>query len=85
MMSAVLDGAVFPGTQGGPLEHVIAAKAVSFAEALDETFMKYFGDGFSMKSSRSMYSSREKGTLREPADGSSGLLMASISSIRPSG
>jgi glycine hydroxymethyltransferase len=29
MMSAVLDGAVFPGTQGGPLEHVIAAKAVA--------------------------------------------------------
>ncbi len=34
MMSAVLDGAVFPGTQGGPLEHVIAAKAVAFGEAL---------------------------------------------------
>jgi glycine hydroxymethyltransferase len=41
MMSAVLDGAVFPGTQGGPLEHVIAAKAVAFAEDLDESFMKY--------------------------------------------
>jgi glycine hydroxymethyltransferase len=41
MMSAVLDGAVFPGTQGGPLEHVIAAKAVAFGEALDESFMKY--------------------------------------------
>ena len=34
MMSSVLDGAVFPGTQGGPLEHVIAAKAVAFGEAL---------------------------------------------------
>ncbi|MBP9789122.1 MAG: serine hydroxymethyltransferase, partial [Bacteroidia bacterium] len=34
MMSAVLDGAVFPGTQGGPLEHVIAAKAVAFGEDL---------------------------------------------------
>ena len=34
MMSAVLDGAVFPGTQGGPLEHVIAAKAVAYAEAI---------------------------------------------------
>lgn len=33
MMSAVLDGAVFPGTQGGPLEHVIAAKAVAYGEA----------------------------------------------------
>ncbi len=41
MMSSVLDGAVFPGTQGGPLEHVIAAKAVSFGEALEESFLKY--------------------------------------------
>jgi len=41
MMSAVLDGAVFPGTQGGPLEHVIAAKAVSFGEALDPSFKVY--------------------------------------------
>jgi len=41
MMSQVLDAAVFPGTQGGPLEHVIGAKAISFAEALDESYMKY--------------------------------------------
>jgi glycine hydroxymethyltransferase len=41
MMSAVLDGAVFPGTQGGPLEHVIAAKAVAFGEALTENFTSY--------------------------------------------
>jgi glycine hydroxymethyltransferase len=41
MMSAVLDGAVFPGTQGGPLEHVIAAKAVAFGEALDPSFRTY--------------------------------------------
>jgi glycine hydroxymethyltransferase len=41
MMSAVLDGAVFPGTQGGPLEHVIAAKAVSFGEALTDDFKTY--------------------------------------------
>ena len=41
MMSAVLDGAVFPGTQGGPLEHVIAAKAVAFGEDLTEDYMKY--------------------------------------------
>lgn len=41
MMSAILDGAVFPGTQGGPLEHVIAAKAVAFGEALSEDYMKY--------------------------------------------
>lgn len=41
MMSAVLDGAVFPGTQGGPLEHVIAAKAVSFGEALSEEYFNY--------------------------------------------
>lgn len=40
-MSAVLDGAVFPGTQGGPLEHVIAAKAVAFGEALDPSFKVY--------------------------------------------
>jgi glycine hydroxymethyltransferase len=41
MMSALLDAAVFPGTQGGPLEHVIAAKAVAFGEALSDGFMKY--------------------------------------------
>jgi glycine hydroxymethyltransferase len=41
MMSAVLDSAVFPGTQGGPLEHVIAAKAVAFAEALEPDFSIY--------------------------------------------
>lgn len=41
MMSAILDSAVFPGTQGGPLEHVIAAKAVAFEEALSDSFLKY--------------------------------------------
>jgi len=41
MMSAILDSAVFPGTQGGPLEHVIAAKAVSFAEALSDDYLEY--------------------------------------------
>jgi glycine hydroxymethyltransferase len=41
MMSAILDGAVFPGTQGGPLEHVIAAKAVAFGEALQPEFKAY--------------------------------------------
>jgi glycine hydroxymethyltransferase len=41
MMSAVLDSAVFPGIQGGPLEHVIGAKAVAFAEAIDEKFEIY--------------------------------------------
>jgi glycine hydroxymethyltransferase len=41
MMSAILDGAVFPGTQGGPLEHVIAAKAVAFKEALSDEYMEY--------------------------------------------
>ncbi len=40
-LSAVLDGAVFPGTQGGPLEHVIAAKAVAFGEALQPDFITY--------------------------------------------
>lgn len=41
MMSAMLDSAVFPGMQGGPLEHIIAAKAVAFNEALDESFKTY--------------------------------------------
>jgi len=41
MMSAVIDSAVFPGTQGGPLEHVIAAKAVAFGEALHPSFKEY--------------------------------------------
>ncbi|MDX1653560.1 MAG: serine hydroxymethyltransferase [Brumimicrobium sp.] len=40
-MASLLDAAVFPGTQGGPLEHVIAAKAVAFGEALDEKFEDY--------------------------------------------
>lgn len=41
MMSAVLDGAVFPGNQGGPLEHIIAAKAVAFGECLTDEFFRY--------------------------------------------
>ena len=41
MMSQILDSAVFPGIQGGPLEHVIAAKAVAFGEALDPSFKEY--------------------------------------------
>ncbi len=41
MMSSLLDSAVFPGTQGGPLEHVIAAKAVAFGEALTPEFKLY--------------------------------------------
>ena len=41
MFSAMLDSAVFPGIQGGPLEHVIAAKAVSFFEALSDEYMDY--------------------------------------------
>lgn len=40
-MSALLNGGVFPGTQGGPLEHVIASKAVAFQEALDPAFRQY--------------------------------------------
>ncbi len=40
-LSSVLDSGVFPGTQGGPLEHVIAAKAVSFAEALTDEYFDY--------------------------------------------
>ncbi|MCU0451890.1 MAG: serine hydroxymethyltransferase, partial [Bernardetiaceae bacterium] len=41
LMSELLDGAVFPGTQGGPLEHVIAAKAVAFGEALSDSYARY--------------------------------------------
>lgn len=41
MMSALLDLAVFPGNQGGPLEHIIAAKAVAFGEALSDEFFAY--------------------------------------------
>ena len=41
MMSALLDSAVFPGNQGGPLEHIIAAKAVAFGEALTDEFLYY--------------------------------------------
>ena len=40
-MSSLLDSAVFPGVQGGPLEHVIAAKAVAFGEALTPSFKEY--------------------------------------------
>jgi glycine hydroxymethyltransferase len=40
-MSALLDSGVFPGTQGGPLEHIIAAKAVAFNEALSDSYMDY--------------------------------------------
>ena len=41
MMSALLDSGVFPGTQGGPLEHIIAAKAIAFGEALSDKYMDY--------------------------------------------
>ena len=40
-MSSLLDSGVFPGTQGGPLEHVIAAKAIAFKEALDPSYKEY--------------------------------------------
>ncbi|MBK8847143.1 MAG: serine hydroxymethyltransferase [Bacteroidetes bacterium] len=40
-MTSLMDGAVFPGTQGGPLEHVIAAKAIAFHEALSDDYMRY--------------------------------------------
>jgi len=41
MMTAIMDGAVFPGTQGGPLEHVIAAKAIAFKEDLTDEYLEY--------------------------------------------
>lgn len=40
-MSSLLNGAVFPGNQGGPLEHIIAAKAIAFGEALTDDFLHY--------------------------------------------
>jgi glycine hydroxymethyltransferase len=40
-MSALIDLAVFPGNQGGPLEHIIAAKAIAFGEALSDDFLHY--------------------------------------------
>ena len=40
-MSALLNGGVFPGNQGGPLEHIIAAKAIAFSEALTDEFLHY--------------------------------------------
>ena len=43
MMSTILNSSVFPGVQGGPLEHVIASKAVSFGEALKPEFREYQG------------------------------------------
>ncbi|MGJ8593110.1 MAG: serine hydroxymethyltransferase [Aquaticitalea sp.] len=41
MMSSLLDSGVFPGNQGGPLEHIIAAKAIAFGEALTDEFLHY--------------------------------------------
>ena len=41
MMSSLLDSAIFPGVQGGPLEHVIAAKAVAFGGALEPNYIEY--------------------------------------------
>ena len=40
-MSSILDSGVFPGTQGGPLEHVIASKAIAFQEALSDEYFNY--------------------------------------------
>ena len=41
MMSSILNSGVFPGTQGGPLENIIAAKAIAFGEALKNLNLKY--------------------------------------------
>ncbi|MGB0788004.1 MAG: serine hydroxymethyltransferase, partial [Marinirhabdus sp.] len=41
MMSSLLDSGIFPGNQGGPLEHIIAAKAIAFGEALTDNFLHY--------------------------------------------
>ena len=41
LMSTILNSGVFPGSQGGPLEHIVAAKAIAFGEALDSSFIDY--------------------------------------------
>ena len=41
MMSSLMDSGVFPGNQGGPLEHVIAGKAIAFGEAIEDSFLYY--------------------------------------------
>ena len=43
-LSKKIDKAIFPGLQGGPLEHIIAAKAVAFGEALTDEFKTYIGN-----------------------------------------
>ena len=66
-MSQLLDSAVFPGIQGGPLEHVIAAKAVAFGEALEPEYKTYQAQ---VKANAAVYGqglSRTKGTRSSPA------------------
>ncbi len=45
MMSSLLDSGIFPGNQGGPLEHIIAAKAIAFGEALTDEVFTLHGSG----------------------------------------
>ena len=75
MMSAMLDSAVFPGMQGGPLMHVIAAKAVCFKEALEPNFKTYMKNGVisytipSLSSDKkSLVTSRHQSILQQNVD-----------------
>jgi glycine hydroxymethyltransferase len=68
-----LDKAVFPGTQGGPLEHVIAAKAVAFGEALQPAFKEYSGNV--IENARAMASQLQKRGLNIVSGGTDNHLM----------
>jgi glycine hydroxymethyltransferase len=73
MMSNLLDMAVFPGTQGGPLEHIIAAKAVAFGEILSDEF-KVYADQV-IKNAQSMASAFVKRGYKIISEGTENHLM----------
>ena len=78
------DKAVFPGTQGGPLEHVIAAKAVAFKEALDSDFKIYSGKV--INNAKSLAEQLKKRGFRLVSDGTDNhLILIDTRSIRMSG
>jgi glycine hydroxymethyltransferase len=78
------DKAVFPGTQGGPLEHVIAAKAVAFKEALDSDFKIYSGKV--INNAKSLAEQLKKRDFRLVSDGTDNhLILIDTRSIRMSG
>ncbi|MDY0054416.1 MAG: serine hydroxymethyltransferase, partial [Bacteroidales bacterium] len=73
MMSALLDSAVFPGIQGGPLEHVIAAKAVAFGEALTDNYAQYIKQV--MKNANALANAMVKRGYKVISNGTSNHLM----------